>query len=85
MYFETSYGHRNHDYGKAYRLGRCAVWHRDFFGDRNMSDAEEAVALKQQGNKAFASHDWPTAIDCYTKAIVKNNKDPSFYCNRAQV
>ncbi|KAI9857002.1 MAG: hypothetical protein M1824_005034 [Vezdaea acicularis] len=49
-----------------------------------MASAEEAVALKQKGNKAFAEHDWPTAIDCYTKAITLNDKDPSFFCNRAQ-
>lgn len=46
---------------------------------------EAATALKQQGNKAFAQHDWPTAIDFYTQAIEKYDKDPSFFCNRAQV
>lgn len=49
------------------------------------SDAEAATALKNQGNKAFSEHDWPTAISFYTKAIEKNGKDPSFLCNRAQV
>ena len=49
------------------------------------SAAAEAAELKQQGNKAFAAHDWPTAIDYYTKAIEKHDKDPSFFCNRAQV
>ena len=48
-------------------------------------DKEEAVALKQQGNKAFSGHDWLTAIDFYTKAIAKDDQDPSFFCNRAQV
>ncbi|CRG88655.1 protein phosphatase 5 [Talaromyces islandicus] len=48
------------------------------------SAAEAAVALKQQGNKAFAQHDWPTAVDFYTQAIDKHDKDPSFFCNRAQ-
>ncbi len=48
-------------------------------------DVEAATALKVKGNKAFAQHDWPTAIDFYTQAIEKNDKDPSFYCNRAQV
>lgn len=47
--------------------------------------AEEANELKVQGNKAFAQHDWPKAIDYYTQAIEKNGSDPSFYCNRAQV
>jgi serine/threonine-protein phosphatase 5 len=51
----------------------------------SLSDAEAATALKNLGNKAFAHHDWPTAIDYYTKAIEKYDKDPSFYCNRAQV
>ncbi len=49
------------------------------------SAEEEALALKQKGNQAFAQHDWPTAIDYYTKAIELNPNDPSFYCNRAQV
>lgn len=48
------------------------------------NDKAEAVALKNKGNKAFAEHDWPTAIDYYTKAIDKYDAEPSFYCNRAQ-
>ncbi|KAL2010400.1 hypothetical protein VTN00DRAFT_6207 [Thermoascus crustaceus] len=47
-------------------------------------DVEAATALKVQGNKAFAQHDWPTAVDFYTKAIEKYDGDPSFFCNRAQ-
>ena len=50
-----------------------------------MTAVEEATALKQKGNAAFANHDWPTAIDYYTQAIEKNGKDPLLYCNRAQV
>jgi serine/threonine-protein phosphatase 5 len=49
------------------------------------TDVEAATALKVKGNKAFSHHDWPTAIDFYTKAIEKNDQDPSFYSNRAQV
>lgn len=49
------------------------------------SDIEAATALKTQGNKAFAQHEWPTAVDFYTQAIEKYDKEPSFYCNRAQV
>ncbi|KAK4203693.1 putative serine/threonine-protein phosphatase 5 [Triangularia verruculosa] len=45
---------------------------------------EQAVALKNQGNKAFAAHDWPTAIDFYSKAIELNDKEPTFWSNRAQ-
>lgn len=48
------------------------------------NDKAEAVALKNKGNKAFSEHDWPTAIDYYTKAIDKYDGEPSFYCNRAQ-
>ncbi|KAF1353371.1 serine/threonine-protein phosphatase-like protein 5 [Delphinella strobiligena] len=44
----------------------------------------EAVELKNQGNTAFKNHDWPTAVDFYTKAIEKYDKEPSFYTNRAQ-
>jgi serine/threonine-protein phosphatase 5 len=47
-------------------------------------DKTAATALKQQGNKAFAGHDWPTAIEFYTKAIEKDDTQPSFFCNRAQ-
>jgi hypothetical protein len=46
---------------------------------------EKATDLKNQGNKAFAAHDWPTAIDLYTKAIELNSKEPTFWSNRAQV
>ncbi|PYH33821.1 protein serine/threonine phosphatase PPT1 [Aspergillus neoniger CBS 115656] len=43
------------------------------------SDLEAATALKVQGNKAFAEHEWPTAIDFYTRAIEKYDKEPSFF------
>jgi len=45
----------------------------------------EAVELKNQGNEAFKNNDWPRAVDLYSQAIEKNNKEPSFYTNRAQV
>ncbi|EEP79524.1 serine/threonine-protein phosphatase 5 [Uncinocarpus reesii 1704] len=48
------------------------------------ADIEAATALKVQGNKAFAKHDWPGALDFYTQAIEKYDQDPSFWCNRAQ-
>jgi hypothetical protein len=48
-------------------------------------DLEAATALKVQGNKAFAEHEWPTAIDFYSRAIEKYDKEPSFFSNRAQV
>lgn len=50
-----------------------------------MSDIETANALKVQGNKAFAQHEWPAAVDFYTKAIEKYDKEPSYFSNRAQV
>jgi serine/threonine-protein phosphatase 5 len=46
---------------------------------------EQAVALKNEGNTAFAAHDWPKAIEFYTKAIELNDKEPTYYSNRAQV
>jgi serine/threonine-protein phosphatase 5 len=49
------------------------------------SPAEEAIALKDQGNKAFAAHDWQKAIDLYTKAVELDPTQASFYTNRAQV
>ncbi|KAB8078407.1 hypothetical protein BDV29DRAFT_187924 [Aspergillus leporis] len=48
------------------------------------SDLEAATALKVQGNKAFASHEWPTAVDFYSQAIEKYDREPSFFSNRAQ-
>ena len=50
-----------------------------------MSPKEDAIALKQKGNDAFASHDWLKAVDFYSQAINLDDEDPSFYCNRAQV
>jgi serine/threonine-protein phosphatase 5 len=47
--------------------------------------SQEAIELKNKGNKAFAAGDWPTAIDFYTKAIELNDKEPLFLTNRAQV
>jgi hypothetical protein len=51
-----------------------------------MGDAlTEATALKNKGNEAFKRQDWPAAVDFYTQAIAKYDKEPSFYTNRAQV
>ena len=46
---------------------------------------ERAVSLKNEGNKAFAAHNWPAAIDLYTKAIELNDQEPTYFSNRAQV
>ncbi|KAL5116664.1 Palmitoyl-protein thioesterase 1 [Pleosporales sp. CAS-2024a] len=48
------------------------------------SPQEEATQLKNKGNDAFKHHDWPAALDFYTKAIELWGKEPSFYTNRAQ-
>lgn len=48
------------------------------------STEAEATALKNEGNRAFALHDWLTAISFYSKAIALNDKEPTFYANRAQ-
>ena len=50
-----------------------------------MTTEDDALALKEKGNKAFKEHDWPTAIECYTKAIELNDREVSFYTNRSQV
>lgn len=50
-----------------------------------MPSTEEALALKKKGNEAVASHDWLKAIEFYSQAIDLNDKDATFYCNRAQV
>lgn len=47
--------------------------------------SQEAVDLKNQGNKAFAAGDFPTAVTLYSKAIELNGKEPTFFTNRAQV
>ncbi|KAK3696317.1 Palmitoyl-protein thioesterase 1 [Vermiconidia calcicola] len=46
--------------------------------------AEDAVTMKNKGNEAFKAKDWPAAIDFYTKAIDLNDKEASFFTNRAQ-
>lgn len=47
--------------------------------------AKSAVDLKNEGNKAFAAGDFPSAVDLYSKAIELNDKEPAFFTNRAQV
>lgn len=45
---------------------------------------EQAVACKNDGNKAFAAHDWEGAIAAYTKAIELDGTVATYYSNRAQ-
>ena len=49
-----------------------------------MASTDEATAFKNKGNDAFKAHDWPGAIENYTKAIQLNDREPSFFSNRAQ-
>ncbi|KAG6885976.1 hypothetical protein C0993_006903 [Termitomyces sp. T159_Od127] len=46
-------------------------------------DKAEALRLKAEANKAFTSHDFPTAAKFYTAAIEKNPGEPTLWCNRA--
>ena len=46
---------------------------------KNYNDKE----LKDQGNKLFATRNYDGAIECYTKAILKNPSVPHYYTNRA--
>lgn len=50
-----------------------------------MPSEDDALALKQKGNKAVASHEWLNAVEFYSQAIEINDQDATFYCNRAQV
>ncbi len=48
-------------------------------GNKNYTDKE----LKDQGNKHFALRQYDSAVECYTKAILKNPTVPHYYTNRA--
>ncbi|KAB8416402.1 hypothetical protein FH972_024921 [Carpinus fangiana] len=50
-----------------------------------MGAKEDAVALKDKGNKAFKEHNWDEAIDWYSQAIDTYDQEPTFFTNRAQV
>ncbi|TRM61178.1 hypothetical protein BD626DRAFT_502982 [Schizophyllum amplum] len=45
--------------------------------------ASKAQAAKEQGNSAFKSADYVAAIGHYTKAILADKTDPTFFLNRA--
>ncbi|XP_020912442.1 E3 ubiquitin-protein ligase CHIP [Exaiptasia diaphana] len=42
-----------------------------------------AVELKDQGNRLFGAKQYDDAIQCYTKAIIKNSTVPTYFTNRA--
>ncbi|PHH80309.1 hypothetical protein CDD82_1837 [Ophiocordyceps australis] len=46
--------------------------------------SQNAVDLKNLGNKSFAKGDFPAAVDWYTQAIKLDGQQPAFYTNRAQ-
>lgn len=47
--------------------------------------SKSAVDLKNEGNKAFSSGDYPAAVDLYSQAIALDDQQPLFFTNRAQV
>ena len=47
--------------------------------NKNYNDKE----LKDLGNKHFALRQYDAAVDCYTRAILKNPTVPHYYTNRA--
>lgn len=51
---------------------------------RIMTSVEDATALKDQGNTAFKEHQFPLAVEFYTKAIEANPNEKTYYTNRAQ-
>jgi tetratricopeptide (TPR) repeat protein len=57
----------------------CVKLNKKMGSSKNYNDKE----LKDQGNKLFASRKLDEAIDCYTKAILKNPSVPHYYTNRA--
>ncbi len=49
------------------------------------TNKDKALAFKNDGNKAFLKHDWPTAIGLYSKAVELDGSEPTYFANRAQV
>lgn len=47
--------------------------------------SQQAVDLKNQGNRALAAGDFLAAVTLYSRAIELNHKEPTFFTNRAQV
>jgi len=49
------------------------------YSTANLSDKE----LKDQGNRLFSLRKYEDAVNCYTKAIIKNPTMPTYFTNRA--
>lgn len=49
------------------------------YSTANLTDKE----LKEQGNRLFGLHKYEDAVNCYTKAIIKNPGHAQYYTNRA--
>lgn len=49
------------------------------YSTANLSDVE----LKDQGNRMFSARKYDDAINCYTKAIIKNPTNATYFTNRA--
>ena len=50
-----------------------------------MSGREEAQKKKQEGNAAYSKRNFPTAIECYEKAIELDPGEITYYTNLAAV
>lgn len=49
------------------------------YSTANLSD----VQLKEQGNQMFSARKYEDAVNCYTKAIIKNPTNATYFTNRA--
>lgn len=50
-----------------------------------MSDREEALKWKQQGNTAYSKKEFDQAINCYNQAIELDSGEITYYTNLAAV
>jgi STIP1 family protein 1 len=48
-----------------------------------MKQELSAFELKDEGNKYYSLHKYEDAINCYSRAIVRNPSVPTFFTNRA--
>ncbi|CAD7085914.1 unnamed protein product [Hermetia illucens] len=51
----------------------------NMYSTANLSDAQ----LKDQGNQMFSARKYEDAINCYSKAIIKNPTNATYFTNRA--